>query len=239
MDRAYDQVYKKDVSGGLFFSRLKNLPIERREINREFLDKVTEKFDKDTTVDTVWLQLTDYWNFLNYFLLEQVVCKFGDADLNSGMIDYVSKLKAFRCSTRLCDFAKCSIKMSTNLSEDDFNMLAAKLNQDWEECTLEDLENLAEKFTHRFFLPSFALTLKKIKPGCIHVTWAVPAVIGVSLKEAMNSTGMKEFCEEQGITSLRVDNMECVPSMSADGVGSVNQDIPKVTTTLRDPLQGW
>ena len=80
----------------------------------------------------------------------------------------MTKLKAFRCETLLCDFAKCSAKISKNMTEDDFNLLATKLNQNWEKCNLEDLENLAEKFTHR---------LKDIRPGCIHITWAIPSLL--------------------------------------------------------------
>ena len=205
VDGAYDHVFDKKVPVGRFVNRLTNLPIERMEVHKEFLEKITQEFDKGTTVDKLWLQLTKYWNFLNYFLLEQVVCKFGDADLKTSMEDYTSKLKAFRCKTRLCDFAKCSTKISRNLSEEDFNLLAAKLNQDWEECNLKDLE----KFTHKFFLPSFTLTLREIKPGCIHVTWAIPAVIGASLKENMESTDIREFCKEHGITSITIDGEEC------------------------------
>ena len=169
-----------------------------------------DAIDKDTTVDKIWFKLTTYWNFLNYFLLEQVVCKFGDTGLKTSMGNYVTKLKAFRCETLLCDFAKCSAKISRNMTEDDFNLLAAKLNQNWEKCNLEDLENLTEKFTHRFYLPSFALTLKDIRPGCIHITWAIPAVIGASLKDNMENSGdISGFCKEHGITSLTIDGEEC------------------------------
>ena len=141
VDGAYDHVFDKKVPVGRFVNRLTNLPIYRMAVHKEFLEKIAHGFDKYTTMDQLWLQLTKYWNFLNYFLLEQVVCKFGDADLKTSMEDYASKLKAFRCKTRLCDFAQSWTKINRNLSEDDLRLLAARLDLSWEECTLEDLEN--------------------------------------------------------------------------------------------------
>ena len=39
VDSAYDHVFDKKVSVGRFMNRLTNLPIERMEVHREFLEK--------------------------------------------------------------------------------------------------------------------------------------------------------------------------------------------------------
>ena len=129
------------------------------ELHKDFLERIISEIGKESTVGKVWVRLSTYWNFLNYFLLEQVVCEFGDQNLKDSMEDYKSKLYVFRCTTLLRDFAKYSVKISTHLTEEKFNLLAAKLNQNWEECTLEDLENLKGKITHKLFISSFCLTL--------------------------------------------------------------------------------
>ena len=206
---AFRAITAQNVTVDLFIASLANLPIEHMELHKDFLEKINSDISKESTLGNVWVKLATYWNFLNYFLLEQVVCEFGDENLMDSMQDYKLRLKEFRCKTSLHDFAKYSSKISTNVSEKDFSLLAKKLDQSWEECTLEDLENLTEKFTHKFFLPSFALTLREIKPGCIHVTWAIPAVIGASLKENMENIDMREFCKEHGITSITIDGEEC------------------------------
>ena len=109
----------------------------------------------------------------------------------------------------MCDFAKYSVKVNEDLSEQNLKNFTIKLGQSWDECTLENLENLAEKISQKFFLPSFSLVLKDIKLGCISVTWAVPAMIAVSLKENIENTDMGEFCKEHGIMAISIDGQEC------------------------------
>ena len=206
---AFSAITAQNISVDVFIAGLANLSVEHKALHKDFLEKLCSDISKELTLGKVWFKLATYWNFLNYFLLEQVVCEFGDQNLQYSMEDYKSKLKVFRCNTSLHDFAKNSTKISADLTLENFYLLAMKLKMNWDKCTLEDLENLTGKFTHKLFLSPFSLTLKEIKPGCIHVTWAIPAVIGESLKENMENTDMREFCKEHGITSITVNGEEC------------------------------
>ena len=206
---AFSAIAAQNISVDMFIAGLGNLSLERKALHKDFLEKLCSDISKELTLGKVWLKLSTYWNFLNYFLLEQVICEFGDRNIKDSMEDYKSKLKVFRCNTCLHDFAKYSTKISEDLTVKDFHLLAMKLKKNWEKCTLEDLENLTGKFTHKLFVSSFSLTLKEMKPGCIHVTWAIPAVIGESLREDMENTDMREFCKEHGITSITVNGEEC------------------------------
>ena len=208
VDDAYDIISDKKIGVESFAARLANLLPVQRELHGEFVDKVCDEITKETTVLKVWSKLTAYWNFLNYFLLEQVILKFGDPCLRAKMKDYKKTISHFQHNTRLRDFANCAATVSTNLSEN-LKLFAMKFEDQWDECTLEDLEKFEKRFTHQLLLPSFILTLKAIKPGCIHVTWTIPAVIGESLKEKMDNTEMKKFCKEHGITSITIDSEEC------------------------------
>ena len=210
VDRAFDIiVVEKKVSFELFTARLANLSIEHMEVHKEFFDNIYSEITKDSTVLKVWMRLSTYWNFLNYPLLEKVVIKFGDEELKTDMEDYKKELKEFRCRTRLCDFAKYSITINENLSEQNLKKLTIKLHQRWETCTLEDLEKLTGKITQKFFLPSFTMSLSEMEQACIIVTWAVPAMIAVSLKENIENTDMGEFCKEHGIMDISIDGQEC------------------------------
>ena len=188
---------------------LVNTPVEHRNMHKEFFDMVIMELCKEPSLLKVWYSLSQYWNFLSYSLLEQVVCDYGDEDLKTDMEDYKKELKQFRCRTRLCDFAEYSIKINENLSEQNLKRFTIKLGQSWDECTLEYLENFSEKISRKFFLPPFSLVLQDIKPGCISVTWAVPAMIAVSLKENIENTDMGEFCKEHGIMAISIDGQEC------------------------------
>ena len=213
VDEAYDIIYDKQICVESFAARLANLTPVQRELHGEFLDKVCDEITQETTVLKLWLKLTTYWNFLNYFLLEQVILKFGDTSLQAKMRDYKRTIRHFQQTTHLRDFANCSTTISMNLSKN-LSLLAMKFEDYWDEYTLEDLEKFEKIFTHQLLSSSFALTLKEIKPGCIHVTWAIPAVIGASLKENMENTDMREFCKKNGITSITIDGEECKYSAS-------------------------
>lgn len=64
VDPTYDHILREKICVGPFIARLTNLQVE---VHKEFLEKIVKDFNKDSTVDEVWLQLTAYWNFLNYF----------------------------------------------------------------------------------------------------------------------------------------------------------------------------
>ena len=207
--RAFSTIKEKKITVDLLLINLVNAPIEDREMHKKFFDMIYMELSKEPRLLKVWLSLSKHWNFLSYSLLEQVVCDYGDEDLKTDMEDYKKQLKQFRCATRLCDFAKYSVKINENLSEQNLKCFTIKLGQSWDECTLEDLENLSEKISQRFFLPPFSLVLHDINPGCINVTWAVPVMITVSLKENIENTDMGEFCKEHGIMAISIDGQEC------------------------------
>ena len=211
VDSAYDIIKEKQVDVDQFTARLANLPLEHQEVHREFLKEInTEMRLKGTALLNIWLKLSSYWNFLNYFLLEQVIRKFGDDHLKFTLEDY-KKLKHFRCKTRLSDFAKCfkQVRIPSDVSEETSKKIAMKLGKCWDECTLEDLENLTGKFTQKLFFSSFALKLEDITTGCIYVTWSIPAGVGASLQENLENIDIGEFRKEHGITSITIDGEEC------------------------------
>ena len=212
VDRAFDIiVVEKKVDFEMFTAHLANLSIEHIEVHKEFFDNIYSDITKDSTISKVRMRLSTYWNFLNYPLLEKVLIKFGDEELKTDMEDYKKELKVFRCRTRLCDFANYSITINENLSEQNLKKLTIKLHQRWETFTLEDLEKLTEKVTQKFFLPSFTMSLSKmeLEQTCIIVTWAVPAMIAVSLKENIENSDMGEFRKEHGIMAISIDGQEC------------------------------
>ena len=207
--RAFSSLQEKKVTVDVFVINLVNTPVEHRNMHKEFFDMVIIELCKEPSLLKVWFSLSQYWNFLSYSLLEQVVCDYGDEDLKTDMEDYIKELKEFRCRTRLCDFAKYSVKINEDLSEQNLKDLTIKYHQSWDECTLEYLENFSEKISQKFFLPSFSLVLQDIKLGCISVTWAVPEMIAVSFKENIENSDMGEFCKEHGIMAISIDGQEC------------------------------
>ena len=75
-------------------------------------------------------------------------------------LKYKESLREFRCKTRLCDFVRHFKDENKCLGgEELMSLLKMKIAKNWEECTLEDLENWKESITQKLLLPSFVLIL--------------------------------------------------------------------------------
>ena len=147
------------------------------------------------------------------------------------MLKYKESLREFRCKTRLCDFAR-HFKEEVNESLE--KLLKVKFAKNWEECTLEDLENWKESITQKLLLPSYVLILKDTDSGCVSVTWAIPAMFAASVMEDMERMDMREFCVEHSILALRIDGKECVSTQSP----SPTQDEPQTNTLPQEAKAG-
>ena len=202
-----DTIRERQISIGAFKEFLGSLFLEDELVYRAFLDITTSKA---SSVEEIWARLCGHWNCFNPSLLGHVVAKFGDEALRADVEDYKKNLKSFQKKTTLHTFANTTMQ---NMLTSDCKELAFVLKWNWNETTFQDLDSLVEKITQSLHLPKFLLTLQDVtKQGCIYVTWAIPAVIGASLKENMENTDMKELCKEHEITSITIDGEECMYS---------------------------
>ena len=207
-DMTFDQIKTKNPDVVRFIARLVSLPIKYRELHKEFFTQLMEFVEKDTTIERIWMKLSEYWDFLNYTLLENLVHKFCDHTLKANMEEYVKGLKRFRTKTLLCEFTQYCNKINKELPEHDLREVVVKLKKHWDECTLEDLEELKENITQQFFLPSFVMRLKSIKPGSIVVTWTIPMFIASALRQNIQNMDISEFCKENEIERILIDGKE-------------------------------
>ena len=215
--QTFDKIKERKLDVGQFRACLVTVPIKYREHHEEFFQRLESDIERDTSIDRIWMKLSRYWDFLNYTLLENLVKRFGDDTLKSDMDNYVKRLKEFRSTTRVCIFAKYCTKVNKKLSEHDLQDFILKFKKKcWEECTLEDLENVKENISHKFFLPSFVMNLKDIQPGSIVVTWTLPTVIASAIMEILETTYVSEFCNENRIENITIDGYEIIYSPSKD-----------------------
>ena len=212
--QTFDKIKEKKLDVSQFRARLVTVPIKYRHSIKYRLES---DIKKDTSIDHIWMKLSRYWDFLNYTLLENLVKRFGDHTLKANMINYVKRLKEFRSTTRVCIFAKYCTKVNKKLSEHDLQDFVLKFKKKcWEECTLEDLENVKENISHKFFLPSFVMNLKDTQPGSIVVTWTLPTLIASAIMEILEITYVSEFCNENGIESITIDGRKIIYPPSKD-----------------------
>ena len=218
-------LYQKiDVDLRCFRCSLLALDVFQKEQHQEFINEHLMKIDPATTFDDLWAKLSKYWNFLNFDLLEHIVSMFGDENLKTTMEIYKRDLQYFREVTRLCDFISCWPVRGQTPPEIELREFVAKMNHDWDNCTLENLDTLKGVITRKFFLPKFALRLQEIKEGCIAITWLIPAPFAKGLQKAVESTS-SEFFKEQMIETITIDGQYCYPSPTRTSVGYPKEQV--------------
>ena len=236
VDCTYKALLERSVDDvRLFRSTFLSLDVSRKHEHREFIHDHLMRMDKETTFDDLWMRLADYCNFMNFDLLEHVVRRFAIEDLKQKMKSYAHDLQSFRKATRLCDFINCwPVRGEPSLrTQLDLREFIAKMKHDWDSCTLEDLEKLKGVITHKFFLPEFALQLRKIKKGCITIIWLTPAPFMKVLQEAIGNTS-SDFFKELNVETITIDGKKYYPSPTGKSV-----DYLKVQYTTQSMAQSW
>ena len=207
----YELLVDRSIDVNRLHARLVSLDVFRRHEHQEFIDKHLMNIDRNMTFNNLWARLGNYWDFLNFDLLEHIINKFGSAGLKHKMKSYKCDLQSFRKSTRLCDFIDCWPVRGQTPPEMELREFVTKVGHQWENCTLEDLETLKGIITHKFFLPEFTLRLREIMEGSVTITWLIPAPFVKSLQEEVQHTS-SEFFMKQNIEAVIIDGRECYPS---------------------------
>ena len=210
----YSIIHRKKLETDEFLANLVRLPIEHRDIHKEFFKSLYFEIEEYKNMSSIWHRLNTYWDFLNYTLIENLVKEFGDSDLISRMQDYKKDLKEFRHKTRLCDFAKYHTEYTKQVTEGDLKEFVVKLKNCKDEYSLEDLEKLKKEITHQFLLPSFLMTIRALGNNPLIITWSIPTLIATSLQRNLENIDIREFCKENGIESIHLDGKEILYSPS-------------------------
>ena len=187
--------------------------MSQKHEHQQFINDHLMRIEPATTFDDLWAKLNNYWNFLNFDLLEHIVSIFGSEELKQKMESYEHDLQSFRKATRVCDFISCWPVRGETPPKKELRKFVAKMKHDWDSCTLEDLETLKGVITRKFFLPGFALQLREIIEGSITITWFIPAPFVNTLMEAIESTSSRFFME-QNIETITIDGKECYSSLT-------------------------
>ena len=213
VDCTYEALLQKKVDDNVrsFRSSLLSLDVSRKFEHQKFINEHLVIIDQGTTFDVLWARLNNYWNFLNFDLLEYIVGKYKIENLQCKIKSYVHDLESFRKATRLRDFIDCWPVQGETPPVMDLQEFVIKMNYDWDNCILEDLETLKGAVTRKFFLPEFALQLKEIMKGSIVIAWLIPTPFVMALREAIESTSVVFFMEQK-IEAITINGQECYSS---------------------------
>ena len=201
--KAYQEVNVK-VDPHMFLSCITYLPVSARVQHRSFVQQKLTTIPPPVTFVTIWAILNLYWDFLNYGLLGHIITTFGSADLKQQMQNYVDELSIFKQKTRLCDFVSSWPCRDDGPPEDRLRKVVVKMNHDWSQCTLQDVESFKKDLIHKFFLPEFDILLQKVERGCVCVTWLTFPSITTLLQQSLANIET-EFFNNHSVDAVIID----------------------------------
>ena len=203
-DDVYESVKTHPVD--TFKVRLTSLDANKQKRHETALKEI---IGQKTTVEDIWIDLSFYMNFLNHEMLQHILYKFEDMELQKRMDDYKTEIAAFFNSTRLCDFVRCWPIHDEEPPEEELRkFLTSKIKKDWNTCTLEDLDNLRGSLARKLLLPKFVLILQEASRGCVTLTFSVPPSLVAHLQADIKNTDLKEFVD-MDIEAITVDGVVC------------------------------
>ena len=205
-----EQVIKESqISVKMFKSHLLKLNVQNKLQHREFLAATLPKISKDSIFEDIWEPFCGYFNFLNYSLLEHLVKRLGDTRLVDRFEDYKDRLRSFRSTTLVRDFAVFIVELKKpSLSKQRLKRIIIKSKKSWDSCTLEDLERSKQNISKKFFIPTNFLSMLDAESSCVSVTWAVPDTIAASIQVNFDRADVVDLCKAEEIISIEIDAKE-------------------------------
>jgi len=210
VQKACCDVNKSNLEPFDFFSRVTTLTVSDRTLHRSFIEEKLTDIPPPVTFEKIWSRLTIYWDFMNYGLLQHIIKKLGSEDLKHQMKDYVDELCTFKRRTRLCDFIDSWPCKDERPPEEGLRKVVFKMNLEWTQCTLHDVESFKMALVHKLFLPEYDIILQKAERGCVCVMWITSPSIATLLQQKL--ANMNEELKRHKIVTVTIDGQPCYPS---------------------------
>ncbi len=157
-----------------------------------------------SSLDELFMLLSqfEYWSWDNYHLLSSIVETSGTPEMQDMVKTYRKELDVFRINTKLCHYMDVISESKQAMPRPDFEKLVVKMNERWSTYTLKCLEQFWESFVDEFSVAPYALTFRDAKPGCICMSFLVPAALTPWL--ILESKGKVSFFNEHCVQSLTI-----------------------------------
>ena len=226
-DDVFESVKTQPVD--TFKFKLTSFKVKDKEYHMEY---IKEMIDKKDSVVGILIELNCYLNYLNYEILQHILTKFKNADLQIRMDEYKTKINNFFRCTRICDFIECwPIHGCEPPVEKLQHFIEIKSCKNWETCTLEDLDNLKGRLATKLLLPKFILILEKASSGSLAVTYSIPSTVVAQIQCDIQNTELKVFLD-MDIEIITVNSVVCYVAPLLQYTTQLKQ-----LYTSRSPLQ--
>ena len=140
------------------------LPYKLKNEHGKVVRECHDDLRKAESVDDVFLIFDDYWDFLNYSLLQHIIDRHASNMVKNEMGEYAKEIHQFKKTTSLHHFSKV-YKRKPKKVDNEFRRLVSEYNIDWSAATLEDVDQFRSAICSEPSLFAFALQLACIVFG--------------------------------------------------------------------------
>ena len=207
VDDVEDSLTKAGTDLSKVKKRIVRLPVFLKHSHPKLLEKGSRKaIQSAEDINELFSVLhNEHWDFLNCELLCHIVDRFGDPETKQSTEKYVEELRRFRTKTKLKDLIRWTgTRYAKSLPIE--KHLVLKMGDEWRERTLEDLEQFRIELSRRCFVNSYAMQFRKGEPGCIAVTFALPASVDIA---ALCLQDLREFLKQHDVLRIMA-NGSCI-----------------------------
>ena len=152
-----------------------------------------------------WLTINGFWSFLNFYLLESLVERYGDDDLKKRVTEFKEDMEKFKKDMKLVDFLPAWSGRCPHVPASGFEPVILRVNKDWPNCTLADIARLEGYLESRFMINRFILRFANSHPGSVVIMWLVPSHVIAFLKKRIMAVGTKSL-SEVGVVEVRFND---------------------------------
>ena len=203
-----------------------NFPVSEKHGNVLFFQQHLHDIRNITSLEELFTILGQYqyWSWNNYGLLAAMVEARGTHEVKQRLKQYQEELRAFYLNTKLSQYAAVVSKevQSSPPPKPDFVKLIVKLEERWSEYTLKCVEDFWQSFIEEFSLAPYTLRFHEAKPGCISLSFLIPASLAPFL--IIESKNKLEFFHNLHILSLTIGDTS-VFDRTITNSGLSNEDI--------------
>lgn len=168
------------------YSKFSNEPVELIRIylnelsvslkeNAPGFSPETKEIMKQSSLRDIFIHLRQIgaWDFLNFYLLESLAEEFGDDELKAEIKEYTKEITIFKQNTKLIHFVQVWKGRFSPESLPDCDSLVVRLEMEWEECTLADIDKVEGYLASEFQLPRWIFHIGNVAPGSVAVRWFI------------------------------------------------------------------
>ena len=152
------------------------LTVDQKENVPQFDEHMAEISSKNSHSQLfTFLSQVGAWSFLNFYILKRVAERYGDEEMKMMVKEHGNKVDAFMRETKLKEYLRVWSGRSSYGSLPDRQPVIVKLDEEWDDYTLEKVAELEGYLAGEFLLKRSIFHFSNGAKKCVMLMWLIPS----------------------------------------------------------------